>query len=90
MQISSSRELRCSCSSTPLLARWGMAKDGTAFVHIKVYKQKRLYVEMVVTDGNEFRIRCRNCQRWHRVFVRGDLKLQDGSIPRSIPHSLGT
>lgn len=61
-------EVRCFCSRSPLLAKAGRDKDGRPFVWMKVYKQRRLYGEMVAVEG-EVHLRCRECRRWHRITI---------------------
>lgn len=58
-------ELRCMCSRRPLLATYGIDKDGRLFVHVKVYKQSRLFGEVVAYG--DVKLRCRECLRWHQV-----------------------
>lgn len=60
------KELRCFCRSEPLLATYGIDSKGQLFVHVKIYKQNRIYGELVF-EGGVAKIRCRNCLRWHRV-----------------------
>lgn len=64
------KELRCFCKGEPLLATYGIDSKGKLFLHIKIYKQSRIYGELVFEDGIA-RIRCRNCLRWHVVTIRG-------------------
>lgn len=61
------KELRCFCRHTPLLATYGI-KSGVLFVHVKVYKQNRIYGELLI-QGGIVRIRCRECLRWHTVRI---------------------
>lgn len=63
------KELRCFCRGEPLLATYGVNKTGDLFVHVKIYKQNRIYGE-IVFEGGIAKIRCRNCLRWHRVVFR--------------------
>ncbi len=63
------KELRCFCARTPLLATYGKDNFGKLFVHVKVYKQRRVYAEVLVTDG-KVKVRCRECTRWHTVTIR--------------------
>lgn len=60
--------LRCFCSRKPLLATYGI-KNGELFVHVKVFKQQRIFGEVIVTGG-VVRIHCRECLRWHRVIIK--------------------
>lgn len=64
-----SNELRCFCSRQPLLAVYGLDERGGLYVHVKIYKQARIYGEVVVTGG-VVRLHCRECLRWHRVVLR--------------------
>lgn len=59
-------ELRCFCRGTPLLAMYGLDPDGQLYVHVKIYKQGRVYGETYHTGG-VVKIRCRNCLRWNTV-----------------------
>lgn len=61
-------ELRCECSRRPLLGKAGRDKDGNPYVHVKVYKQKRIYGEIIATEGT-VRLRCRECFRWFAVRI---------------------
>lgn len=63
------RELRCFCRSEPLLATYGVDRDGELFVHVKIWKQRRIFGELVFMRG-VVKMRCRNCLRWHRVVIR--------------------
>lgn len=62
------KELRCFCSRKPLLATYGLDESRKLFIHIKIYKQHRIFGEIVVTEG-DVRIACRDCFRWHRVKI---------------------
>lgn len=63
------QELRCFCTRAPLLAVYGADKNGRPFLHIKIYKQGRVFGE-IVARGGEIELRCRECIRWHRIFIR--------------------
>lgn len=78
-------ELRCFCARSPLLAVYGRdTQTGHPFVHVKVWKGKRLYTEMVATGGI-VRLRCRECLRWHKVNIVGaSVELQVERLPVSI------
>lgn len=63
-------EVRCFCNRSPLLAVCG--RDSASlepFVHIKAYKQNRIFAEVVITSGVA-NIRCRECLRWHRIVIK--------------------
>jgi hypothetical protein len=76
------KALHCFCARKPLLAYYGVDEQGRVYVHIKVYKQARIYGE-TLHYGGELKIRCRECFRWHRVvFVRtNELKLEEEADP---------
>lgn len=72
----SKHELRCFCRGEPLLAMYGIDTDGGLYVHVKIYKQGRVYGE-IIYKGGIANIRCRNCLRWNRVvFVANSAKLE--------------
>lgn len=52
---------------------------------MKVYKQNRIFGEMIVYGG-EVKVHCRDCLRWHRiVFVKsGEAKLQEDTPPDEV------
>jgi hypothetical protein len=63
-------EIRCFCSRSPLLAVFGVGKNSRPFIHVKVWKQNRLYTELVISGKNaETSIKCRDCYRWYRIFI---------------------
>lgn len=64
-----SNELRCLCSRSPLLATYGLDKDGKLYVHVKIYKQRRIYGEVLITEG-KVQLHCRECFRWNTVIIR--------------------
>jgi hypothetical protein len=78
----SSHELRCFCGRKPLLATYGLDEKGRRYVHVKVFKQDRIFGEVVVTEG-EVRLHCRECLRWHSVVMRSPSKvlLEETSPP---------
>jgi hypothetical protein len=68
----SSHELRCFCRQQPLLAVYGYSIRYGPYVHIKVYKQRRLFGEVVVTGtGSRCELTCRDCLRHHVVTISG-------------------
>ncbi len=69
MRESTKNELRCFCSREPLLATYGLTFDGKLYVHVKIFKQRRIYGEIVVTEG-KVKLHCRECLRWHTVSLR--------------------
>lgn len=77
------KELRCFCRGEPLLATYGVDSRGKLFVHVKIYKQNRIYGELIFEEG-VVKIRCRNCLRWHRVIFaqrRAELKEDESPVP---------
>lgn len=64
-------QIRCICTARPILAIARASTAGTRFVHIKIYKQKKIYGEIVIEEGL-VRIRCRSCGRWYSLHVRHD------------------
>jgi hypothetical protein len=77
-----SSELRCFCSRNPLLATYGIDEQGMLYVHVKVFKQHRIYGEVLVTEG-KVKLHCRECLRWHTVVIRqpGQAELEEAVIP---------
>lgn len=67
-QPRSKHELRCFCKLEPLLAVYGVNEQGKLYVHVKIYKQRRIYGEVLV-EGGIVRLRCRECFRWHNVKI---------------------
>lgn len=61
--------LNCFCSRRPLLAMYGLDSRGRPYVHIKIYKQRRIYADFIAFGG-EVAISCRECVRWHRIVFR--------------------
>ncbi len=62
------KELRCFCSRQPLLATYGVDSRGKLFLHIKIWKARRIYGELVI-EGGLVKIHCRDCLRWHKIRV---------------------
>ena len=78
------QELRCFCRREPLLAVIGQDDDGRWFLHVKVYKQSRIYGEIVATDG-KVSVRCRECLRWHHVTIKHESVDSDvGELPEAV------
>lgn len=68
MQPRTGKPLRCFCSRHPILAFYGVNEQGQLYVHIKIYKNRRVYGEILTTSGN-ITIRCRECLRWHNLVL---------------------
>lgn len=80
-----SRDLRCPCARRPLLAKYGLDDGGRPFIHVKVFKQSRVYAELVFTSG-KVRIRCRECLKWNSVTIRSPegVSLRREPLPVSV------
>lgn len=63
--------LRCFCSRSPILAVYGVGKDGEPFVHIKSWKQHKVFVEALFKGGT-VSLYCRECIRWHVITIRSN------------------
>jgi len=63
-------DLRCFCSREPLLATYGIDKGGELYVHIKVWKQKKIFGNIII-KGGEVNLQCRECKRWQKVRIVG-------------------
>jgi len=80
-----SHDLRCFCARSPMLAKYGVDGDGKLYVHVKVYKQRRVYSESFITGGT-VKLLCRECLRWHRVVIRdtSTVMLLEDKVPVEI------
>lgn len=78
-------DLRCFCRRQPLLAVYGIDERGKSYIHIKVYKNRRIFGEILITTGDA-QIRCRECLRWYRVEIGSSesAKLIESTEPKSI------
>lgn len=82
-------ELRCCCSREPLLALYGVTEGGLPYVHIKIYKQRRVYGEVLITEGN-VKLLCRECLRWYtvRIVTPTSAKLDETEVPPQVADSV--
>jgi hypothetical protein len=48
---------------------YGVDRTGLLYVHVRVFKQDRIFGEIFATGG-VVRICCRDCLRWHKVTIR--------------------
>ena len=64
------KELRCFCARDPLLATYGVDSRGKVFVHVKIWKARRIFGELII-EGCVVKIRCRECLRMHTINVVG-------------------
>lgn len=77
-------ELRCGCSKRPLLGKGGRDAHGKWFFHVKVFKQHRVYGEIIANSGT-VRVRCRECLRWHVVKIRMEsLEMREQPLPSTL------
>lgn len=78
----SKHDLRCFCRTEPLLAVYGIDEHSQLYVHVKIYKQSRIFGEVIVTGG-VVRLRCRECLRWHKVRIiqPGSAVLEEDTRP---------
>ena len=67
----SHEELRCFCGDNTLLAIIKRDANGKPLVHIKIYKAKRIFGEIIFVLG-EMEVRCRDCWRWHKIRIIRD------------------
>lgn len=67
------------------MGKYGMDDEGRPYVHVKAWKQRRLIVEFIQTEG-VVRIRCRKCLRWHKITIHGRVPV--AFIPEQLPESL--
>jgi len=49
----------------------GLDDKNKPFVHIRIYKQSRVFGEIIFNFG-EIRIKCRDCYRWHIIRILGN------------------
>lgn len=80
--MSEPQQLRCVCSAHPLLATYGLDEKGKLYVHVKVFKQRRLYAEVI--SYGDVKLHCRECYRWHLVVFQKN----DQAVLREIRLSL--
>lgn len=62
-------EIRCFCTRKPLLAVYGRDESGELFIHVKVYKQSRIYAELFISADAMVKLRCRECLRLHSIKI---------------------
>lgn len=66
--IKTEHQLRCTCHRQPMLGIYG-TNNGKPYIHVKVYKARRVYAEVIVTEGTAL-LFCRDCCRWNRITIR--------------------
>jgi hypothetical protein len=57
--------------------RW---QDPYWVFHVKVYKQKRVYAELVIEYGT-LRLLCRECGRWFKLTIRQEPNIKIPPFP---------
>lgn len=80
------KELRCFCDKKALLATYGIDRKGSLFVHVKIWKARRIFGELVI-EGGIVKIRCRECLRWHVIRIhqnRAVLRETREELPETI------
>lgn len=84
MRQQTRNEIRCFCRREPLLATYGLDDKNKIYIHVKVYKNRRIYGEILVTKG-EIQLRCRECMRWYRISIAdGEPRLIETPVPDSV------
>lgn len=85
LKQSTVNQLRCFCGHKTLLAVYGLNEQGELYVHVKVFKQDRIFGEIIVTEG-KIKLHCRDCLRWHKVRIvqPGKPVLEETSDPAEI------
>lgn len=69
-------DIRCVCSRKPLLGIWGIDDKGKAYVHVMIYKQSRIFGQVLFSEGVAH-LWCRECHRWTRLRLRGTASAAD-------------
>lgn len=64
-------QIRCICTARPILAIARVSSSGTRYVHIRIYKQRKVYGEIVIEEGL-VRMKCRSCGHWYSLHVKRD------------------
>lgn len=79
-------EIRCICARSPLLATYDRDARGKYFLHVKVYKQQRIYGEVWVEADALVKLRCRECLRIQKVrMVSNRPTLEEVHEPKGAP-----
>lgn len=72
--------IHCKCDCETKLAEYGVNSDGKLFVHLKVFKQGRVFGEMIATSG-VVHLRCRDCARWTLIRIHHDVRYAQVAPP---------
>ena len=76
--------LHCFCSRHPLLAMYGIDDRSKPYVHVRVFKQRRIFAELIA-HGGDVSICCRECFRWHRIIFRTQrAELREIAVPDEV------
>lgn len=78
--------LNCFCIRKPLLAMYGLDSRGRLYVHVKVFKQQRVFADLIAFGG-EVAINCRECFRWHTIVFKsssGKAELRETEVPPEV------
>lgn len=81
-------DLRCFCERRPLLATYGIDTEGKIYIHIRIWKQQRIFGEILITGG-VVKIHCRECKRWHTVTIRDETEARLKVIKTPLPLANG-
>lgn len=80
-------EIRCTCRVRPLLGKALRDAQGKWYLHIKVYRQQRIYAE-IIADSGTVRVKCRECLCWHTIKIRHysnlGLEVKEERLPSAI------
>lgn len=73
--------LRCHCGHGTTLAFYGHDRDGEPYVHLKVYKQRRVFGNAVFRGGT-VELMCSFCDRSTRIHMgRDKWNITPGKLP---------
>lgn len=84
--VRTKHRLNCFCSRRPLLAMYGVDERSRPYVHVKVYKQQRIFAEFIAWGG-EVAVACRECLRWHKIVFKmqgGKAELRETPPPTEV------
>lgn len=61
---------------------YGIDDKGALYVHVRVFKQRRVYGEVLIKEGT-VQIHCRECLRWNTVKIikTGSVGLEEVPAP---------
>lgn len=82
--VKTKHPLRCTCNLKPMLAMWGKDENDNAYVHVRVYKQDRMYAEIYTIEP--IMLCCRACETWWYINIRNN---KDKMKPVDKPGAIG-